>query len=63
MYLVSGYKKFFDQREIKKMSLLVQRSVVESFKFNNKHVRSVYVRDVGQCLVSKDVYEAVGYEK
>ena len=60
---MSGYKKFFDQREIKKMSLLVQCSVVESFKFNNKHVRSVYVKNVGQCLVSKDVYEAVGYEK
>ena len=46
-----------------KMSLLVQRSVVESFKFNGKHVRSVYAKDVGQCLVSKDVYEAIGYEK
>ena len=46
-----------------KMSLLVQCSVVESFSFNGKHVRSVYVKDVGQCLVSKDVYEAVGYEK
>ena len=46
-----------------KMSLSVQRSVVESFKFNDKHVRCVYVKDVGQCLVSKDVYEAIGYEK
>ena len=46
-----------------KMSLSVQRSVVESFKFNGKHVRSVYVKDVGQCLVLKDVYEAIGYEK
>ena len=46
-----------------KMNLSVQRSVVESFKFNGKHVRSVYVKDVGQCLVSKDVYEAIGYEK
>ena len=45
------------------MSLSVQRSVVESFKFNGKHVRSVYVKDVGQCLVSKDVYEAIGYDK
>ena len=46
-----------------KMSLSVQRSVVESFKFNGKHVRSVYVKDVRQCLVLKDVYEAIGYEK
>ena len=46
-----------------KMSLSVQRSVVESFKFNGKHLKSVYVKDVGQCLVLKDVYEAIGYEK
>ena len=45
------------------MSLSVQRSVVESFNFNGKHVRSVYVKDVGQYLVSKDVYESIGYEK
>ena len=44
------------------MSLLVQRSVVESFKFNDKHVRS-YVKDVGKCLASKDFYEAIGYKK
>ena len=60
---VTGYKKCFDQKELKKMSLSVQHSVVESFKFNDKHVRSVYVKDVGQCLVSKDVYEAIGYGK
>ena len=46
-----------------KMNLSIQRSVAESFKFNGKHVRSVYVKDVGQCLVSKDVDEAIGYEK
>ena len=45
------------------MSLSVQRSAIESFKFNGKHVRSIYVKDVGQCLVSKDVYEANGYVK
>ena len=45
------------------MSLSVQRSVVELFKFNGKHVRSVYVKDIGQCFVSKDVYEAIGYDK
>ena len=45
------------------MSLSVQRSVVESFKFNAKHMRSVYVKGVGQCLVSKNVYEVIGYEK
>ena len=26
-------------------------------------MRSVYVKDVGQYLVSKDVYEAIGYNK
>ena len=45
------------------MSLSVQGSIVESFTFNNKHVRSVSVKGVGQCLVSKDVYETIGYEK
>ena len=50
-------------RNLIKMSLSVQRSGVESFSFNGKHERSVYVKDVGQCLVSKDVYEAVGYGK
>ena len=45
------------------MSFSVKRSVVESFNFNGKHVRSVHVKDVVQCLVSKDVYEAIGYEK
>ena len=50
-------------RNLIKMSLSVQRFVVESFKLNCKHVISVYVKDVGQCLVSKDVYEAIEYEK
>ena len=45
------------------MSLLVQRSIVESFNFNVKHVRSLYVKNVSQCLVSKDIYEAIGYDK
>ena len=40
------------------MSLFIQ----EQFNFNGKNVRSVYVRDVGQCLVSRDVYKAVGYD-
>ena len=44
------------------MSLSVQRSVVESFKFNGKKVRSVHVKGE-ECLFSKDVYEAVGYDK
>ena len=61
--LKTGTKNFLTQKELKKMSLSFQRSVVESFKFNDKHVRSVYVKDVGQCLVSKDVYEAIGYGK
>ena len=45
------------------MSFSVKSSVVESFNFNGKHVKPVYVKDVGQCVVSKDVYEAIGYEK
>ena len=45
------------------MSLSVQHSIAESFSFNGKHVRSVYVKHVGQCFVSKNVYEAIGYGK
>ena len=45
------------------MSLLVQCSVVDSFNFNSKHGRSIYVKDVAQCLVSNDDYEVIGYEK
>ena len=52
-----------ETRSLIKTSLSVQCSVAESFKFNGKHMRSVYVREVGQCLVSKDVYEAIGYDK
>ena len=42
------------------MSLSVQRSVVESFKFNGKNIRAFYIRGVGQCLISQDKYTAVG---
>ena len=45
------------------MSLSVQRSAVESFRFNGKHVRTVYVKDVRQCLVTKNVYEAIENQK
>ena len=43
------------------MSLSVQRSVVESFSFRGKNVRSVHVTDLGECLVSIDVSRAIGY--
>ena len=45
------------------MSLSVQCSVIESFKFNYKNIRAFYIKDVGQCLISQDVYTAVGYDK
>ena len=60
-YIETGYKRFFDQREIKKMSLLVQRSVVESFSFRGINVRSVHVPTQGECLVGIDVSRAFGY--
>ena len=64
LYLVTRYKNFLIQKELQiKMSFSIKRSVVESFNFNGKHVRSAYVKDVGQCLVSKDIYEAIGYDK
>ena len=45
-----------------KKSLLVQRSVVEQFSFNGKNVQSVYVNEE-ECLVSRSVYKAIGYEE
>ena len=43
------------------MPLLVQHSVVESFSFRGKNVRSVHVPDLGECLVGLDVSRAIGY--
>ena len=65
-FFVSGdwIKKFFEQKELQiKISLSVQRSVVESFKFNDKNISGVYIRDAGQCFISQDVYAAVGFDK
>ena len=44
------------------MSLSVKRSVVEQFSFNGKKVQSVHVNGE-ECLVSRDVYKAIGYEE
>ena len=52
---------FFDQKEIN-MSLSVQRSVAESFKFNGKKVRSVHVKGE-ECLFTKDVFKAIEYDR
>ena len=43
------------------MSLSVQRSVVESFSFNGKNIRSVNVPGLGECLVGIDASRAIGY--
>ena len=47
---------------INKMSLSIQRSIIEQFSFNGKSVRSVHVNGE-ECLISRDVYEAVGYDE
>ena len=44
---IKKFKKKKVELQIK-MSLSVQRSVVESFSFNGKNVRSVHVPDMGQ---------------
>ena len=65
-FFVSGYqiqKIFWSQRTTNKMSLSVQCSVVESFKFNDKNIRAFYIKDVGQYLHSQDVYTTVGTTK
>ena len=49
---------------MKKMIFSVQRLFVESFKFNNKSVRAFYIKDVGQCRISQDVYiRPWGYDR
>ena len=56
-------QKFFDQKELKiKMSLSVHRSVVEQFSFNSKK-SSVSVYQGRRCLLSRDVYKAIGYDE
>ena len=45
------------------MSVSIQRSVVEQFIFNGKNVRSVYVKREGECLVARDVWRAIGYDR
>ena len=49
-------------RNLIKMSLSVQRSVVKSFEFNGKKFQSVHVNG-DECLVSTNVYMAIGYEE
>ena len=63
LYLPTRYNFFFRPKQIKKMCLSVQRAVVESFKFNDKSVRAFYIKDIGQWLISQDVYTAVGCGK
>ena len=42
---VEQIQKFFDQKELQiKISLSVQSSVVESFKFNGKNIRAFYIK-------------------
>ena len=45
------------------MAVSISSSVVEKFNFNGQNVRSLYIKDIGECLLAKDVYEAVGYER
>ena len=60
--LMTGYKNFFDlKKSTNKMSLSVECSVVESFRFNGKNIRVVHIKNVGQCFVGIDVSKAVGY--
>ena len=45
------------------MSLSVQRSVAEQFSFNRKKKFSQFKSRGEECLVSRDVYMAIGYEE
>ena len=43
------------------MSLLVLRSVVESFRFNDKNITIIHIKNMGQCFVGIDVSNTAGY--
>ena len=45
------------------MSLSIKRSVIEEFNFNGTNVRSVYVKEVGECLIAGDVYTSIGHNR
>ena len=56
MCLVTGYNNVLTHKELqRKMYLSLQRSVVEQFQ-------SIHVKEE-ECLVSRDVYMAIGYEE
>ena len=61
MSVVQTQKNFFDQNELKNMSLSIQCSAVESFKFNGKDIRTVRAPGLGKCPVGIDVSRAIGY--
>ena len=61
MSVVQTQKTFFDQNELKNMSLSIQCSAVESFKFNGKDIRTVHAPGLGKCPVGIDVSRAIGY--
>ena len=61
MSVVQTPKHFFDQKELKKMSLSVQCSAVKSLKFNGKDIRTVCAPGLGKCPMGIDVSRAIGY--
>ena len=50
----------WSRKATRKMSVSIQ---FESFSFNGKKVRTIQVKDVGQCLVASDIYKAIGYSR
>ena len=58
---VHRIQKRFDQKESRKVTLSIQRSIVESFKFNCKNIRAVHVPGLRQCLVDIDVSREIWY--
>jgi len=44
------------------MAVSIYESIIQYFSFNGKSVRSVHVNGE-ECLISRDVYEAVGYDE
>ena len=45
-----------------KMSVSIQRSIVEQVYFNGESVPSVHFKGPAECLMASDVWRAIGYE-
>ena len=61
LYLVTGYKNFLTQKELKKDEPYSPAFIVESFNFNGKSIKTMHVPGLRKCPVGIDVSRAIEY--